>query len=113
MSGPDGFGRSRPGDDRPTDCDRHPGVDTSVGPSPQRASAVFPLDVKPEARAPVTIPAVDPSRPIAPADQPARLDALEAAIRARSDIVPKLRNLGTHVQKLRFAWRKAPALGTC
>ena len=31
LSGPDGFGRSRRGDDRPTDCDRHPGVGTSVG----------------------------------------------------------------------------------
>src|SRR3981081_4199507 len=32
----------------------------------------------------------DPRRPIAPADQPARLDALEAAVRARSDLVPKV-----------------------
>jgi len=31
---------------------------------------------------------VDPSRPIAPADQPTRLDALEAAVRARTDLVP-------------------------
>ena len=31
---------------------------------------------------------VDPSRPIAPADQPALLDALEAAVRARTDLVP-------------------------
>jgi purine-nucleoside phosphorylase len=31
---------------------------------------------------------VDPSRPIQPADQPARLDALEAAVRARTDIRP-------------------------
>ena len=31
---------------------------------------------------------VDPSRPIAPADQPARLDVLEAAVRARTDLVP-------------------------
>jgi purine-nucleoside phosphorylase len=31
---------------------------------------------------------VDPSRPIAPADQPARLDALEAAVRERTDLVP-------------------------
>jgi purine-nucleoside phosphorylase len=29
-----------------------------------------------------------PSTPIPPADQPARLDALEAAVRARSDLVP-------------------------
>jgi len=34
--------------------------------------------------------AVDPSRPIPPADQPARLAALEAAVRARTDIVPEI-----------------------
>ena len=34
--------------------------------------------------------AVDPARPISPADQPARLDALEAVVRARTDIVPEL-----------------------
>jgi purine-nucleoside phosphorylase len=94
LSGPDGFGRSRPDDDRPTDCDRHPGVGTSVGPSPKRASAVFPLDAHPEARTPVTDlddePPFDRARPIAPAEQPARIDALEAAVRARSDIVPKV-----------------------
>jgi purine-nucleoside phosphorylase len=33
-------------------------------------------------------PSVDPSRPIPPADQPARLDALEAAVRARTSLVP-------------------------
>jgi purine-nucleoside phosphorylase len=88
LSGPGGFGRPRPGDDRPTDCDRHPGVDTSVGPTQKRASAVFPLVALPEARTPVTTP-IDPSRPIPPVDQPARLDALEAAVRARSDLVPK------------------------
>jgi purine-nucleoside phosphorylase len=32
--------------------------------------------------------AIDPSRPIPPAEQPARLDALEAAVRARTDLVP-------------------------
>jgi purine-nucleoside phosphorylase len=31
---------------------------------------------------------VDPSRPIPPAEQPARLAALEAAVRARTDLVP-------------------------
>jgi purine-nucleoside phosphorylase len=31
---------------------------------------------------------VSPATPILPADQPARLDALEAAVRARSDLVP-------------------------
>jgi purine-nucleoside phosphorylase len=35
-------------------------------------------------------PDLDPSRPIWPAEQPARLDALEAAVRARSDLVPEL-----------------------
>jgi purine-nucleoside phosphorylase len=33
---------------------------------------------------------IDPSRPIAPADQPARLDALEAAVRERSSLVPEV-----------------------
>ena len=33
---------------------------------------------------------LDPSRPIWPADQPVRLDALEAVVRARSDLVPEL-----------------------
>ena len=37
----------------------------------------------------MTVP-LDPSRPIAPADQAARLDALEAAVRARTAIVPEL-----------------------
>lgn len=34
--------------------------------------------------------AIDPSRPIPPAEQPARLDALEAAVRARTDLVPEV-----------------------
>jgi len=38
----------------------------------------------------VTTASIDPSRPIAPADQPARLDALQSAVRARSDLVPKV-----------------------
>ncbi len=33
---------------------------------------------------------VDPATPIPPIDQPARLDALEAAVRARTDLVPEL-----------------------
>jgi purine-nucleoside phosphorylase len=33
---------------------------------------------------------VDPTRRIPPADQPARLDALEAAVRARTDLVPAI-----------------------
>jgi purine-nucleoside phosphorylase len=86
LPGSGGLVRPYPDDDRPADCDRHPGVGTSVGLSPQRASAVFPLDAFSEARMPVT----SPSTPIAPADQPARLDALEAAVRARSDLVPRI-----------------------
>ena len=35
-------------------------------------------------------PAPDPSTPIPPLDQPARLDALEAAVRARSALVPRI-----------------------
>jgi purine-nucleoside phosphorylase len=34
--------------------------------------------------------AFDPRTPIPPADQPARLDALEAAVRTRSDLVPRV-----------------------
>ena len=34
--------------------------------------------------------AVNPGAPITPADQPARLDALEVAVRACTDIVPEL-----------------------
>ena len=33
---------------------------------------------------------MNPSTPIPPTDQPARLDALEAAVRARSDLVPEV-----------------------
>jgi purine-nucleoside phosphorylase len=33
---------------------------------------------------------LDPSRPIVPADQPARLEALVAAVRARTDLVPEI-----------------------
>jgi purine-nucleoside phosphorylase len=33
-------------------------------------------------------PRIDPARPIRPADQPARLDALEAAVRERTDLLP-------------------------
>lgn len=36
------------------------------------------------------VPPVDPSARITPADQPARLDALELAVRARSDLVPEV-----------------------
>lgn len=33
---------------------------------------------------------MNPGTPISPADQPARLDALEAAVRARTDLVPEI-----------------------
>jgi purine-nucleoside phosphorylase len=85
LPGPGGLVRQDPDGDGPADCDRHPGVGTSVGLLPKRASAVFPLDVFPEARMSVT----SPSTPVPPADQPARLDALEAAVRARSSLVPR------------------------
>lgn len=35
-------------------------------------------------------PALDPTLPIRPVDQPARLDALEVAVRARTDLVPEI-----------------------
>jgi purine-nucleoside phosphorylase len=35
-------------------------------------------------------PAIDPSRPIPPADQPARIAALLAAVRSRTDLVPEV-----------------------
>src|SRR5262245_65839963 len=37
-----------------------------------------------------SVTAVDPTRPIRPIDQPARLDALEAAVRARTALVPEV-----------------------
>src|SRR5262245_59124461 len=37
-----------------------------------------------------SVPAVDPTRPIRPIDQPPRLDALEAAVRARTALVPEV-----------------------
>jgi inosine/guanosine/xanthosine phosphorylase family protein len=37
-----------------------------------------------------TAPIPDPSRPIPPVDQPARVEALAAAVRARTDLVPEL-----------------------
>ena len=36
------------------------------------------------------MPAIDPSLPIRPADQPARLDALERAVRERTSLVPEI-----------------------
>ncbi len=38
----------------------------------------------------MTTPSVHPGSRITPADQPARLDALEAAVRARTDLVPRV-----------------------
>jgi purine-nucleoside phosphorylase len=35
-------------------------------------------------------PLIDPSTPIPPSEQPARLDALEASVRKRSDLVPEV-----------------------
>ena len=54
-----------------------------------------PVPGSPAATAPSNVsadlaPAVDPSRPIRPADQPARLAALEAAVRTRTALVPAL-----------------------
>jgi purine-nucleoside phosphorylase len=82
-------GSGRHEGDRPADCDRHPGVGTSAGRTKPRASAVFPLDALLEARTPVSDP-IDPTRPIPPSAQPARLAALEAAVRVRTDIVPEV-----------------------
>ncbi len=50
-----------------------------------RVSAVYPLDAFLEARMSTT---PDPSLPITPADQPARIDALAAAVRARTALRP-------------------------
>jgi purine-nucleoside phosphorylase len=56
-----------------------------------RAFGRRPLDEALEARV-TDAPAADrsPATPIVPADQPARLDALEAAVRARTDLVPEV-----------------------
>ena len=95
LPGPGGLVRPDTDGDGPTDCDRHPGVGTSVGRFSKRASAVFPLDAFPEARTRVTHPSATtattaPSTPIPPAELPARLVALQAAVRARSDLVPRV-----------------------
>jgi purine-nucleoside phosphorylase len=55
-----------------------------------RAPGRRPLDGALEARIRDGFDVIDPSAPIAPADQPARLDALEAAVRARSDLAPEV-----------------------
>src|SRR2546422_8670058 len=82
-------------DDHLAGRDRHPGVGTPAGRTPQRAPAVRPPDVSPEARVRRTPldtsgGGLDRSRPIAPAEQPARLDALEAAVRSRTDMMPAI-----------------------
>jgi purine-nucleoside phosphorylase len=64
------------------------GIPVSILPSGRRslrASAVYPLDAILEAR--MSDP-VDPTLPITPEDQPARLAALVAAVRERSPLVP-------------------------
>jgi purine-nucleoside phosphorylase len=59
----------------------------SSGPTEvERATGRRPLDEVLEAR--VHVPS--PSTPITPAEQPARIDALAAAVRARTDLVPEL-----------------------
>jgi purine-nucleoside phosphorylase len=59
----------------------------SSGPAEvERATGRRPLDEDLEAR--VHVPS--PSTPITPAEQPARLDALVAAVRARTDLLPEL-----------------------
>jgi purine-nucleoside phosphorylase len=63
----------------------HPGVGTLAGRTKQWASTV----TFPEARmTPPDHSDVDRTRPIVPADQPARLEALEAAVRTRTTVEP-------------------------
>lgn len=62
----------------------------SSGPQKSRATGRRPLDEALEARIRDGSDVIDPSAPIHPAEQAARLDALEAAVRARSSIVPEV-----------------------
>ena len=61
-----------------------------------RATGRRPLDEALEARTrgdtrfPGRLPVIDPSAPISPAQQSARLDALERAVREHSDLVPEV-----------------------
>ena len=67
------------------------GIPVSILPSGRRsprASAVYPLARSGGPHA--SHCPIDPGRPIPPAAQPARLDALEAAVRERTDIVPEV-----------------------
>jgi purine-nucleoside phosphorylase len=71
----------------PAGRDRHPGVDTLVGPTEvERATGRRPLDEDLEAR----VHDPSPATPIPPIDQPGRLDALAAAVRTRTDLVPEV-----------------------
>src|SRR5260221_11989443 len=58
-----------------------PGSPAATAPTPATAPALLAADP--------TSP-IDPSRPIRPADQPGRLAALDAAVRARTAIVPEI-----------------------
>ena len=78
---------------RPTGRDRHPGVGTSVGPHEAAGLGRRPpgrVSGGPHVRCIPTRPRRSRPRPIPPAEQPARLDALEAAVRARTDLVPEV-----------------------
>ncbi len=62
----------------------------SSGPQKSRATGRRPLDEVLEARIRDGSHVIDPSLPIPPSDHPARLDALEQAVRARSPLVPEV-----------------------
>jgi len=62
----------------------------SSGLQKSRAPGRRPLDEALEARIRDGSDVIDPSLPIPPADHPARLDALEAAVRQRSSLVPEV-----------------------
>src|SRR5919198_4054522 len=79
----------------PAGRDRHPGVGTLVGPAEARGPpAVDPWTklwrpaLRDSVRHHLLMP--DPAAPIPPIDQPARLHALEAAVRAHTEIVPEV-----------------------
>jgi purine-nucleoside phosphorylase len=69
------------------------GIPVSIIPSggrSLRASAVVPLTRPLEAWMSDRSTSIDPTRPVAPADQPARISALVAAVRERTPIVPEV-----------------------
>ena len=80
---------------RPVGRDWHPGVSTPAGrrsvnePGGPSGTRAPPLDFAAMATPPHPDP-IDRARPIPPAEQPARLAALVAAVRARSDLVPRV-----------------------